>query len=794
MRSTTVPRPALYRVSALVLFSALPLLFFPASGQGPGKADKADLVRAKQLMAEQRWAAARGAFDAVGKAISDHGRPEVRQALRGAVTCSLKLGDWKGAWERTQTFWRNRTGGEYKGAWGLNYERYSEKQHLPWIVANLELVRELIIELGLAAKPELRHELERKRIDVDWHLTQRLLGTYFDETNGPAPFPDWWWDPHGPGEIGIVNSNHGWISSPHDGIPIGPDGRPRFLSAPKEYRSAGRRGEKVLALLNELESLDPTTAKEHAARALLTQARIRKTLYGPSSEAAWNSAEFHYAFNRRPSFVRSNNGRGIKPNWELRDNEARTPVAGLSQVIELPQAENPLALLRLLERKYPNSPSVPEAIYLRGVYYQMRQQFDRALSEYRVLRTRYPKHPRAALAQKKIDAIEHPDVLLGRTGFYPAGTRPKLWFAHRKTERVEFTARSFDLPRYLDKEGRKIRSAGALNDIAWDVLTWRDPDDAEGSEKRKRQLAGYFGKDIIRWSAKVPRSERVTTEAVEAPLTSVGVYIVEASVPGRKQPCRALVILSDLALVRKSVPGKSLIYVADSRTGRPVAGQTVLFHTEKDRAWLETTKKSNREGVIEISLKSDSYRVTAQALSAKGGLAVVHFNAEHSAHDDKPPKIETQEVACRVTDRPVYRPGDTVRFRLWVREMADGTYLQPRESARDRSDRRSEGKRSSHAGPAYRRHGRCCRRICFESRGGPRRLFHQYRSEAGMVSGIAGGLPRRDVQEAGVRGEGRAPGEAGAAWEPYTRARQRALLLRRRSPRRSRPLSGLQPR
>src|SRR5207244_8949483 len=136
--------------------------------------------------------------------------------------------------------------------------------------------------------------------------------------------------------------------------------------------------------------------------------------------------------------VRGQSGRDRRALSELRDDAAVTLVAGRSQVIELAEAENPLALLRLLERKYPKSPSVPEAIYQRGVYYQMRQQFDRALDEYRALRARYPKHPRAVLAQTKIDAILHPDVLLGRTGFSPAGTKPQLWFAHRQTERVEF--------------------------------------------------------------------------------------------------------------------------------------------------------------------------------------------------------------------------------------------------------------------------------------------------------------------------------------------------------------------
>src|SRR5258708_4117698 len=133
MRSTTVPRPALYHVSVLALLLALPLLFFPVSRQGPGKADNPDLVRAQKLLAEKQWAAARASFDAAGQALSEHGRPEVRQALRGAVTCSLRLSDGKGAWQRTQTFWRDRTGAALRREQRWIYDREEEQRDYQWI-------------------------------------------------------------------------------------------------------------------------------------------------------------------------------------------------------------------------------------------------------------------------------------------------------------------------------------------------------------------------------------------------------------------------------------------------------------------------------------------------------------------------------------------------------------------------------------------------------------------------------------------------------------------------------------
>jgi uncharacterized protein YfaS (alpha-2-macroglobulin family) len=349
-------------------------------------------------------------------------------------------------------------------------------------------------------------------------------------------------------------------------------------------------------------------------------------------------------------------------------------VAGRVQIIELPDAENPLALTRQLERKCPKSSSVPEATYLRGLYYQSRQQFSQALAEYRTLKKRYPKHPRAADAEERMGAIQHPDVLLGYTQLLPAGSSPTLWFAVRQADRVEFTARPFDLKRYL-AAAKGNADSWVLSDLSEELPEQRRYGEESDDEEKKdplSKLSPYLGKEQIRWKEDVPKTERIHTQSTAAPFTSVGAYLVEASVPGSKSVNRVWVVLTDLVLIGRRVPGKSLFYAANAQTGQPVSGQDVQFTLNRGQSERRKTYRTNRDGLIAADFEYTN-DVVAKAFSAKGGFAMLAFNPESSDSNAK------QLIGYAITDRPLYRPGDVVHFRLWVREMAGRQYQRPQQ-------------------------------------------------------------------------------------------------------------------
>jgi uncharacterized protein YfaS (alpha-2-macroglobulin family) len=637
-----------------------------ARAQAP---DAGGLARAEQLFQQGHWAQARATFDAASRAAADCHTPEARRAVQGAVTCSLRLGDWEGSWDRVELFrQREKAQPTARPSLRRRYAESPEAQAARRAVGHFELVRQLLGELArdLTVHPDVGRQarLTAGRIALNFTLIDYLLGPEFEALWTWSRDTDRWWDATDLPPTEGAEEEEPWSYSAQ-GIPLGPGGTLRFLHAPTNYSDAAGPGVKVLFLLQEIESLDHTPIRDQAARAVLRRAQIARTLYGPSSDPSWEHGESVYAFRQRPAFLKEDAGAALKPFWELGEHEARTPVAGRVQVVSLPQSESPLALLRLLEHKYPRSTLVPEAVYLRGLYYQSRQQFARALDEFRDLRKRYPQHPRAEDAQHKIDAILHADVLLGRAGFFPAGTRPTLWFSHRQTDKVVFSARAFDLPRFLRTDMKAQASSwqhSLFGAVVVPSLPWI------GDEERLRP---FLGKESVVWSEAVAKNERIGTQTTRPPLTAVGAYLVEARVPGRKRASRVLVVLTDLVLVHKHTPGKWLFYAADAQTGRPVPDLDLQCYLNRGNKGRTTTLHTNAEGVALAALDSE-YEALALATSAKGGIAVITVEPWYSRSQER------QATGYAVTDRPVYRPGDTVRFRLWVRELEDRAYRRPR--------------------------------------------------------------------------------------------------------------------
>jgi alpha-2-macroglobulin len=402
---------------------------------------------------------------------------------------------------------------------------------------------------------------------------------------------------------------------------------------------------------------------------LLHRADIARRLYGPNMDEDWQSGDFEYRMRDRPWFRKARAQRNLKESWQLADDEARTLFAGRLRVVALPLSESPLAIWGRIQQECPNSQGVPEAIYQRGLYFQNRRQFSQASGEYRRLIARFPKHPRAAIAEKQIALIEHADVLLGNTGVYVSGSKPKLWFGCRNTDKVEFVARRFDFKGYLENR---------LKEGSWYQVAYFDRAPFFSNEERNKESARirakFTGSEVARWTEPAPRTERVATHTTRAPLSQIGTYVVEARVPGGKDPSSALVVVSDAAIVQKSLPGKLLLWTVNSRTGRPLSGQKV---EQYERVWLDKERESSRKsirssderGVIELVGRRDRHAI-ALLVTEKEGIAVCGLREA----DRESELAGEKRTVYGVTDRPIYRPGSTVQFRIWVRKLVDRQY------------------------------------------------------------------------------------------------------------------------
>jgi uncharacterized protein YfaS (alpha-2-macroglobulin family) len=610
---------------------------------------------AERLFSEKRWMEARNAYDTLEN-----------QAVERAVECCLQIEDWDAAIGRAIRFAGTKDPDVFdRSRWHSWNKRAEDARETLEKIARLESSRDIFRRIAerMAARPQqaTRDQLYRlvnSRIDVSFKLIDQILGEGFGLTHTWERDNDWWYAARDPLHDEGTEERYD-----HVGVPLGPDGQPRFVQVPKRYKPDLGPGAKVLFLLKEIAEIDVSPRQHRAAEALLKRALIVRRLYGPIGDPAWDDAAFYYYYDQRPSFQKSYRGGRVKPYWELEDDEARTLVDGQVVVVKLPATESPLALLRQLDRDYPLSTSVPEAMYVRGVIYQSRQQFAKAEVEYQALIKAYPRHKRAKSAREQIPRLHHPAVMLGRTGYYAAGSKPTLWFAHRQTEKVEFTARRLDIGLFLRERLENPSRNFWRYDLDEFLLRHRD-DEARIQEK----IGKYLGKETIRWTAEVARAERVTTHTIDAPLTDVGAYLVEARAPGSKEASQGVVILTDLVIVQKQLAKQSLVYVAHAQSGKPVADQEVLFFYRRNGV-ARKSFRTNRDGIIKAdNAENDDF---ALAMSKAGGIATLGFQDW--------PNSEAEEQALHIiTDRPAYRPGDTIFFRAWVRHLRRRSYEPPR--------------------------------------------------------------------------------------------------------------------
>jgi uncharacterized protein YfaS (alpha-2-macroglobulin family) len=680
------------------------------------------LLKADKLFQEQQWADARAAYDTARDMEKDWSAPPVRLAVEGAVACSIKLSQWDDALTRAQDF-TTRTKGKFeeavgerflgglyltvphygtkrgatflRGQWTQGVQVYSSRKDSREAIRHYERARELLVHFP-AGTNESR--IAAERIGVDFDLATALCGSgQYNYRYGYGYWgrPFWWWwgegwdeeeDSQAVEEADYEEPRWGWggwneNQTPPTGIPLGPAGRPQFIQPPKEYSSNLGSGQKIRFLLDEVQQLDTSTNKNDAAHALFRWAMIARTLYGPESANGYNSAQVRYDGFGRPLPAQPDPGKPKKKIWELADDEAITLVGGKRRLITLPSAESPIALLREVGERYPGSEIVPEAQYTLALYFQTRQQFPEAVKQYEAFLDRYPRHKRADDARAQLQRIAQADIALGQSGVYLPDAKPKLSFSYRNADTVEFKALRFDMVKYIQDSMETTPTNG-----------WWQYRDFSSFLFQNDRWKKYVGAEAQHWTETLRREpgNRVAEASTAAPLTEPGAYLVEASEPGKAEPSRLLVLVTDLALVQKNVPGKGMVCVCDARTGQPLPEKSVRFYEhwqiynqknqKMDLFWESSTATTDTNGVVFFQRKhpNNGAQVEAVVTGEQGRMAFSFFqNWNESAYVTG----DNWENGARdyvITDRPVYRPGATVHFRVWLRELQDRRYAEVR--------------------------------------------------------------------------------------------------------------------
>ena len=261
-----------------------------------------------------------------------------------------------------------------------------------------------------------------------------------------------------------------------------------------------------------------------------------------------------------------------------------------------------------------------------------------------------------------------------------AGTRPKLPFVFRNATSVKFSAAPVDMDALLGD----VRDY--LAGKPWEIDSARIDPGMIGMRLVQGNAKRYLGKTAAEWThALAPGAKHRDTRAeLEMPLDRAGAWWVRADL-GDGNTVFTVVWIVDQVLVRREVAGKLQWWVADALTGRPVEGARLDFFgydvksierklpigpkiEVKTKAFAKMT---DTDGRALVGPGEWDERYQWMAVSRKEGKAPAFFGFEGFGRwlGRADAETGTKEAAFAVTDRPLYKAGDTVHAKFWLREV-----------------------------------------------------------------------------------------------------------------------------
>lgn len=461
------------------------------------------------------------------------------------------------------------------------------------------------------------------------------------------------------------------LDSSIGGYPVDAEGNPVFFKAAQSWDSAASDSERLLWIMAEKERLEPGHAWPHRqARAQLAKAWFSvRTLahYG----IRFDSSEEDEATTRG----------GIASLHTLKDGETTARLATGAKRFTLPAEWAFLNLFRALAE----DAAAPAHLRVEAWSQTAEELNDRR------------QYPRAAEALKQALVLEKDadskaalqsrlDQITGNLGRFdplppqPAGTEAKLSLVFRNTRKIELSARRVDVGRLLDDTEAYLR--GEPQDRDWQKTNLGAIGRRlleEGGDKYLAPVSHTWTQDLE------PRANHWDRRVeVPTPLKEAGAWLVEGVFEGGGK-ARALLWLESLTIVHVRQPGGGLYYLADAVTGEPVRDARVKFmgySSEWARPGLlnkprmtykfkDLQVSPDAKGQIKVrKAQMDGYEWLIRAETKAGWTAFMgfdHFHHPDPFGDDSFQRFDEQHKLYAITDRPVYRPGQEVKWKAWAR-------------------------------------------------------------------------------------------------------------------------------
>ncbi len=451
------------------------------------------------------------------------------------------------------------------------------------------------------------------------------------------------------------------------GAPVDEEGKPVYHHTPKSFEQAQTDGQRWRWCLEQAIEFNPgskNSVRRQFADFLFNQFGVQ------------TMAHFGWRFGRMHSDDTEQDESGTYALHTLKENETIARLATGVKRFELPDEFNFIKIYYQIAEE-PKTGYGDTSLQQLAQIFENRRQYPIAADYWKRLLKEYRGTPNQRKNwQARLDQIVDNWGRFESIMSQPAGKGATIEYRFRNGTSLEFTAREIKVKKLLGDVKAYLKSSPAQLDRRRKV----DVSNI-GYRLVQENQQEYLGDQVAKWKMVVnPRQghfdKRVT---VTTPLQRPGAYFLTAKMAGGNTS-HVIIWLSDTSIIKKPLDGKTYYFVADAVSGKPIAKANVEFFgyrqvrpdpRKQPRKYVVLTKQfaefTDADGQVipDKSQQPNNFQWIITATTGQGRLAYLGFTGVwYPRHHDAQYKAVK---AFSITDRPVYRPKQTVHFKFWVR-------------------------------------------------------------------------------------------------------------------------------
>lgn len=460
----------------------------------------------------------------------------------------------------------------------------------------------------------------------------------------------------------LPDFQEGYGAGSYSAAPVDEDGNPIFHYPSATWEAAKSDGQRWRFALQRAADLDRNLREQ----VTWERCRFLETQFSVTTLA-------HYSWFHRMS-QDADAAKGVLSLRTLSDEETVCRLASGVKRFKLPESHNYIAMYKSLasgNRGYNSSASER----LAGIYTD-RMQFPKAAEQWRETIERFGSN---AHRQRMLDQIVGNWGKFEPTMAQAAGKGARFQFRFRNGDRVFFTAKRVKIDALLNDMKAYLRTEP--EQIDWQQIQFSNLGYRLAMENQDK----YIGEEVARWSLDLePRANHFDKRIeVATSLQRGGAYLITAKM--RDGNSNSIVAwITDTAIVQKRIDNNSMYLFAEAGSGKPIGNVEAEFfgyasfyrrvgrkniRETKTKAFQATSDANGQ--LIPTKLQGDDqrrYQWVVTAKTADGRPAYFGFhNIWSGQRYDRP--FDFTKAFC-ITDRPVYRPQDTVHLKAWIKRTS----------------------------------------------------------------------------------------------------------------------------